>query len=297
MDIIFEPEDDFIFEDDLLIDTSMQETKDPPITNVDTYMNKTMDNTDNFLDNIPSLDVITPGENEELSKYNIKTLQGISWDDFKSNFQWILNANIKDAELIYLAEYKTIGWLKGDWNEGLWVNGVWYDGTFNGTFQNGIFKKGIFQNGTFNGTFNGNWIDGTFENGKFDNAIWKNGVFLKGIFRKSTWSDGRFSGLFEDSIWEKGIFENGTFKDSTWKSGIFKMGIFEDSIWESGTWYDGEWQSVGDSPTTLTATNSPNEITSEEEIFEILDDIIEDKKAFKREQNKFLKEIDLYLPY
>ncbi len=279
MDIILEFEDDIVV--DIEPDNSMDPSKQDPLSNP--------------LENITSLDVITPGENKELSQYGIKSIQGISWEEFKSNFPWVLDAEIKDAELMYLPEYKTIGWLKGDWNEGIWVNGIWYDGNFSGTFQNGVFKKGTFRTGSFNGTFNANWIDGTFQNGKFDNAIWTNGVFLKGTFTKSTWQDGRFSGLFEDSTWESGTFENGTFKDSTWKSGIFKMGIFENSVWESGTWYDGEWQSIGDYPTTLTADATV--VTSEEELFEILDEIIEDKKTFKKEQNKFLIDIEKYLPY
>ena len=85
----------------------------------------------------------------------------------KNGFNWILDAEIKDARLEITKETLV-------WNSGLWYNGDWYYGVFRhgewryGNWRNGVWYNGVWKDGFFNSgiIFGGQFINGEIKNGE-----------------------------------------------------------------------------------------------------------------------------------
>lgn len=88
----------------------------------------------------------------------------------KNKFNWIVNAEIKNARLEIFEDTLV-------WNAGIWYNGSWYFGVW----RDGEWRYGIWQNGVW---YNGVWRDGTF----------KSGIIYKGKFFKGTIESGEIRG-------------------------------------------------------------------------------------------------------
>jgi hypothetical protein len=88
----------------------------------------------------------------------LKYKDNIIIDDYKINeilikekYNWIINAEIKDARLEIYKD--TLVWNAGTWYSGVWYYGVW---------RNGEWKFGTWEDGVW---YNGFWRDGLFKNG------------------------------------------------------------------------------------------------------------------------------------
>jgi len=88
----------------------------------------------------------------------------------KNKFNWIVNAEIKNARLEIFEDTLV-------WNAGIWYNGSWYFGVW----RDGEWRYGIWQNGVW---YNGVWRDGAF----------KSGIIYKGKFFKGTIESGEIRG-------------------------------------------------------------------------------------------------------
>lgn len=187
-------------------------------------------------------------------------VDGLTLDDIKAKFSWILNAETENA--IIGTQNNLITWYSGDWLDGDWYNGYWYSGTWHqGLWEQGTFDSITFdQNQLFSGKLvitdrnlnysqflSGTWETGTFINGTFGtsgntnvNTIWENGIFQNGLFINSQWYTGTWqNGNFQNSVWSGGSFFNGTFDGYNWYTGNFFGGDFI-----SGNWYTGEFNQI-----------------------------------------------------
>ena len=123
----------------------------------------------------------------ELKKYGIKELKdGLTIEQIKKEFSWILKAKIKGAIL----GFKHDKWRNE--NRFVWYDGVWYDGVWEGRISDAI------------------WYTGTWKNG-----VWKDGVWYDGIWEDGEWNSG---------VWVKGTWKDGTRYGGTWKGGVWKTG-------------------------------------------------------------------------
>lgn len=204
---------------------------------------------------------------------NIILVDGLTIEDLKIKYIWILNATIENA-IIGENDYGLV-WYKGDWMCGEWVNGTWYSGTWHsGIWKNGkwysylidefsILSENIFKildiNKRYSQFLKGQWVDGEWFDGIFgdnisitgytskvflnhvnilpsnlDVSIWKNGKFHLGDFKNSIWENGIFfNGNMFGGYWKNGNFLNGEFKGNWW-NGNFYGGVFISGIWENG---------------------------------------------------------------
>ena len=188
-------------------------------------------------------------ENEDLSKYGIKSLTGGTLEDLKEKYSWILEAEIEDAELEF--DFFDLNWKKGTWYEGTWYDGTWYEGTwYEGTWKNGYWKGGDWKKGTWkkgtwnNGTWNdGDWNDGDWKGGVWENGVWKNGYWKNGYWKNGYWKGGDwYDGTWYDGTWNDGTWYDGTWNEGTWKGGVWENGVWENGVWYKGTWQKGDWK-------------------------------------------------------
>ena len=132
-------------------------------------------------------------ENESLTQYGIKELRdGLTFEDIKTKFPWILEAKIENA-VLGLLDKKFLIWYDVDWYDGdlyksIWKNGRWYSGSW----------------------YDGIWYDGIWKGGEWKNGIWKNGIWNYGHWEKGVWYDG---------IWKNGIWDGGYWFGGTWEQG------------------------------------------------------------------------------
>ena len=134
-------------------------------------------------------------ESESLPKGIIKLNDGLTVEQLKSEYPWVLKAKIKDAVLAWDDVNGLV------WEEGTWINGTWEDGWWqSGTWKNGTWNAGTWGTGT--------WLNGTFEGGKWYGGTWKNGTWKGGIWLNGEWEDG---------TWVKGTWRNGSWVQGTWK--------------------------------------------------------------------------------
>ena len=175
----------------------------------------------------------------------IKELRdGVSEEDIRKSFPWIIKANIEDAVI-------------GSKNGKL----VWYNGKFDGNFEGGIWEtgnfsgnfSGIFKSGKFSGTFvSGSFISGEF-NGEFRQGKFQ-GNFKDGVFKTGAEFSG---GSFKNGLFETGAtFNNGTFSNGTFK-GTFAGGNFTGGVFDGGKWLGGKWSGKG---VWLTGTDAEGDI-------------------------------------
>jgi len=83
-------------------------------------------------DNIITLDISSVDFNKE----KFKMVGGLSLDTVKIKYNWIFNAQMKDA--IIGEDKNGLVWYSGTWICGTWEGGTWYSGDF----LNGRWKKG-----------------------------------------------------------------------------------------------------------------------------------------------------------
>jgi hypothetical protein len=92
----------------------------------------------------------------------------------KNKFNWIVNAEIKNARLEIFED--TLVWNAGIWYNGDWYFGVWRDGEWRyGTWQNGVWYNGVWRNGTFK---SGIIYKGKFFKGKIESGEIRGGQFI-----------------------------------------------------------------------------------------------------------------------
>lgn len=92
----------------------------------------------------------------------------------KNKFNWIVNAEIKNARLEIFEN--TLVWNAGIWYNGSWYFGVWRDGEWRyGTWQNGVWYNGVWRDGTFK---SGIIYKGKFFKGKIESGEIRGGQFI-----------------------------------------------------------------------------------------------------------------------
>jgi hypothetical protein len=213
--------------------------------------------------------------NIDFNKHNITFVNGVTLDRIKMKYNWLLNAQVKDA-IIGEDSYGLI-WYFGDWECGTWYDGTWYSGTFNGTWKNGkwysyVLNKFDILNDKFT-LIEDNDTASTFIDGVWESGQWNGGTFgiYQGLFEQTTtYTSGLTSGtsnqciyindsinykVFDYSttaftytpisrpIWMSGIFKRGYFNSAIWMNGVYnnETGYMMDSIWLNGTFAAGKF--------------------------------------------------------
>lgn len=119
---------------------------------------------------------------EEINRYSELKFDGQIYDEqwkideilIKNKFNWIVNAEIKNARLEIYQD--TLVWNGGTWYNGSWYFGVWRDGLWKyGNWQNGVWYGGKWENGTFK---SGIIFKGNFFGGKIDGGEIRGGTFV-----------------------------------------------------------------------------------------------------------------------
>lgn len=123
---------------------------------------------------LPTFEAFTD-KGTEILPYGVKELQdGLTVEELKSKFPWILKAKIKDA---VIGEFNgNLVWYDGTWKGGTWKGGEWFNGTWeDGTWEDGTWDKGTWKNGTWD---KGTWCDGQWLNGTWTSGTWERGKWL-----------------------------------------------------------------------------------------------------------------------
>jgi len=213
----------------------------------------------------------------DFEKSNIIFVDGLTFDKVKIKYNWILNANIRDA--IIGEDDRGIVWYFGEWLCGEWIDGTWYSGNFydgvwnNGLwysydldkfdvlnqkffikqegsqyshFHNGIWKNGIFYDGTFGVNSGETWMNYELFYDEYPNFRVETGNISGNIIYSNknlaTWLNGTFyTGLIYDAIWVNGNHLNGTTTNSKWLNGKWFNGTFDGDEWFNGFWYNGQF--------------------------------------------------------
>lgn len=192
---------------------------------------------------------------------NIILVGGLTIEQLKIKYNWLLNANVKNCILgedsnglvWYSGE-----WICGEWENGTWYSGIWHDGTWkNGRWYSYLIDKAMIISNRFvildkskiySEFRSGQWLQGDFYNGIFgyDDNVKLNAEYddLTGkTFQSAYWYNGKFhDGLFKKSVWFNGIWYFGEMDTSYWMNGKFYSGTFSFHNPQGTTnWYDGNW--------------------------------------------------------
>lgn len=212
----------------------------------------------------------------DTTNYNITFVDGLTLDNVNANFNWILQAELRNAIIGY--DNNGIVWYSGTWLDGRWFGGTWKTGTwfqgdwFGGTWVSGTWYNGRWYDGTWSAGswFNGRWYGGTWYSGTWYGGIWNDGHWIAGDFLGGVWVNGsKDSGLFNcnagPSYWLYGVF-NGDFENGLWFDGRFgdktfsrfgtKSSNTRNAIWNGGIFINGEFHSL------LNTDSSGNPIVS-----------------------------------
>jgi hypothetical protein len=211
-------------------------------------------------------------QNMDFNKFRFRLIDGLDLETLSNNFQWILEAEIKDAIIGYRAIDKELVWYKGIWECGRWFGGRWISGTwksgdwYGGTWESKKIKDSFISVGIDDSSsnldsskwFGGRWFDGTWNSGTWYDGRWYGGTWNKGRWFDGTWNDGVWrSGDFLSGIWVLGEWSDGIFNTSNgpsfWLDGKFMGGDFE-----NGTWYSGEFKQLDNGPLSRFGTKSIN---------------------------------------
>ena len=111
-----------------------------------------------------------------------KMVGGLTLDKVKIKYNWIFNANIKDA--IIGEDSNGLVWFSGTWINGTWENGTWYSGQFlNGRWKGGnVYSYDIDLKQSLDGQLHiyrvdiskTHFVNCTFEGGNFNYGIFGN---------------------------------------------------------------------------------------------------------------------------
>jgi len=192
---------------------------------------------------------------------NIILVGGLTIEQLKIKYNWLLNANVKNCILgedsnglvWYSGE-----WICGEWENGTWYSGIWHDGTWkNGRWYSYLIDKAMIISNRFvildkskiySEFRSGQWLQGDFYNGIFgyDDNVKLNAKYedLTGkTFQSAYWYNGKFhDGLFKKSVWFNGIWYFGEMDTSYWMNGKFYSGTFSFHNPQGRiNWYDGNW--------------------------------------------------------
>jgi len=213
----------------------------------------------------------------DFDKSNIIFVNGLTLEKVKIKYNWLLNANIRDA--IIGEDDRGIVWYFGDWLCGEWMDGTWYSGNFyegvwndglwysyklekfdilneiffikqRGSeyshFHNGLWKNGTFYDGTFGENSGTTWTDYELFYSEYPkyrtqtSTVGGNAIYEEKSV--ATWLNGVFKkGLFYDGIWVNGQWINGIMKNSKWLNGRWFNGTFNGDEWLTGYWYNGQF--------------------------------------------------------
>lgn len=206
-------------------------------------------------------------KNIDFNSTNVIFVDGLTLERIKIKYNWLLNANIKDA--IIGEDANGIVWYFGEWYDGEWYNGTWYSGTwYNGTWKNGnwySYNMDKFQ--VLSQNFQVLSVDNSYSN--FINGIWENGIFNSGTFGANNLEDWENytqeiigNNLYTDkyyttfkkpvniagnvnyeykklATWIDGTFNSGLLYDCIWCSGIVKTATATNIQWINGKWFGG----------------------------------------------------------
>lgn len=199
---------------------------------------------------------------------NILLTDDLTIEILKVRYNWILNANVKNA-VLGLDDYGLVWymgeWICGEWEDGTWYSGIFHDGIWkNGRWYSYLLDKAMVlskrltilgEDKIYSQFLNGKWLNGNWYNGIFGNdgnisgktitevssgglncPYWYNGNWYNGLFKNSVWKNGVYlGGNFLNSYWMNGKFYNGTFDNYEWWNGSFYGGDFIKGIWSGGT--------------------------------------------------------------
>ena len=69
-------------------------------------------------------------QNIDFGRYRYRLIDGLDLEYLTKNFEWVLEAEIKDAVIGIDPESKQLIWYKGIWECGRWFGGRWISGTW-----------------------------------------------------------------------------------------------------------------------------------------------------------------------
>jgi hypothetical protein len=188
--------------------------------------------------------------NVDMDKYNFKLVNGVSLKDIEEKYNWVLNADIKNA---VLGEDKNgLVWYEGDWIAGVWEGGTWYSGkayniewvmgevySYQSINNYNIYSAKPSDRQSHTVWYSGVFLSGAWHNGVLINGTWYNGVHHNGLFigtwHNGVWHNGHFQGTWHDGTWYNGKFSE-TNATSVWHLGTWLGGDFENGVWRCGTW-------------------------------------------------------------
>ncbi len=211
-------------------------------------------------------------QNMDFNKFRYRLIDGLDLETLSNNYQWILEAEIKDAIIGYRLVDKELVWYKGIWECGRWFGGRWISGTwksgdwYGGTWESKKIKDNFISVGVDDSSsnlesskwFGGRWFGGIWNAGTWYDGRWYDGIWSSGRWYDGTWNDGTWkSGDFLSGIWVLGEWSNGIFNTSNgpafWLDGKFMGGDFE-----NGVWYSGEFNQLENGPVSRFGTKAIN---------------------------------------
>lgn len=200
-------------------------------------------------------------------------VDGLTLDDIKAKYSWLLNARTKNAIIGEESSGQQIAWYGGEWLDGEWFDGVWYAGIW----HRGIWEKGSWyayklnreallddrfvveeDDDKYSHFLSGRWLTGNFYRGIFGygHSYWSGQTQYEievSEFKSSCvnwvtndsdaiWENGRFhNGRFINAEWLNGHFLNGCIYNSRWRNGDFFNGYFEGYDWYEGRFFGGDF--------------------------------------------------------
>ncbi len=211
-------------------------------------------------------------QNIDFNKFRFKLIDGLDLETLSNNFQWILEAEIKDAIIGYKAIDNELIWYKGIWECGRWFGGRW----ISGTWKSGDWYGGKWESKKIKDNFISVGIDDTSSNlesskwfgGRWFGGIWNSGTWYDGRWYGGTWNSGRwYDGTWNDGDWKSGDFLAGVWILGNWSNGIFNTsngpsfwldGKFMGGDFENGIWYNGEFSQLENGSISRFGTKSIN---------------------------------------
>lgn len=212
-------------------------------------------------------------QNIDFSRYRYRLIDGLDLEYLTKNFEWVLEAEIKDAVIGIDPESKQLIWYKGIWECGRWFGGRWISGTwksgdwYGGTWLSKVVKDNYLtvkydptasSNEFSSKWFGGRWFGGSWDGGTWYDGRWYGGNWNSGKWFDGTWNDGEWNnGQFTSGIWVLGLWRNGLFNTnngpSFWLDGRFYGGDFE-----NGIWYNGEFKRLSTGLNSRFGTKASN---------------------------------------
>lgn len=212
-------------------------------------------------------------QNVNYNKYRYRLIDGLDLEYLTKNFEWVLEAEIRDAVIGMDVETRELIWYKGIWECGRWFGGRWISGIWkSGDWYDGIWESKVVRDNyltvKFDPTsssnnfssqwFGGRWFGGYWDGGTWYDGRWYGGTWNSGRWFDGTWNDGEWNnGQFTSGIWVLGLWRNGLFNTnngpSFWLDGKFYGGDFE-----NGIWYNGEFKRLSTSLNSRFGTKASN---------------------------------------